>query len=67
MIFRDNFSYFSLKTYVVTSDLNRLDKTVQMRGHNICFYAQLTKIIPNYHQMLSLSSEIYMSVIFYGY
>ena len=30
-----------------------------MRGHNICFYAELTKIIPNYHQILPLikSSE----------
>ena len=23
-------------------------------GHNICFYAELTKIIPNYHQILLL-------------
>ena len=48
------FSYFSPKPYVVTPHLNRLDKTVQMRGHNICFYAELTKIIPNYHQILPL-------------
>ena len=27
-----------------------LDEIVQMRGHNICFPAELTKIIPNYHQ-----------------
>ena len=47
MITEDNFSYFSLKLYVVTPHLNRLDETVQMRGHNICFYAELTKIIPN--------------------
>ena len=31
-----------------------LVKTVQMRGHNIRFYAKLTKIIPNYHQILVL-------------
>ena len=37
MIIEDNFSYFSLKPYIVTPHLNRLDKTVQMRGHNICF------------------------------
>ena len=48
----DKFSYFSLKPYVVTPHLNRLE-TVQIRGHNICFYAELTKIIPNYHQILS--------------
>ena len=34
-----------------------------MRGHNICLYAELTKIIPNYHQILSLSlCEIYDSL-----
>ena len=59
MIIKGNFSYFSLKPYVVTPHLNRLDEAVQMRGHNICFYAELTKIIPNYHQTLPLiwSSE----------
>ena len=31
LIMQDNFSYFSLKPYVVTSHLNRLDETVQMR------------------------------------
>ena len=54
MIIEDNFSYFSLKPYVVTPNLNRLDETVQMRGHNIHFYAELAKIIPNYHQILLL-------------
>ena len=34
----------------MTPYLNRLDETVQIRGHNIWFYAGLTKIIPNYHQ-----------------
>ena len=32
---KDNFSYFSLKHYVVTPYLNCLDETVQMRGHSI--------------------------------
>ena len=32
---------------------------VQMRGHNIGFYAELTKIIHNYHPKLPL---IYSSV-----
>ena len=36
----DDFSYFSLKPYVVTSHLNCLIETVQMRGHNICFNAE---------------------------
>ena len=52
------FSYFSSKPYVVTPHLNRLVETVQMRGHNICFYAELTKVIPNYHQILLLSRAL---------
>ena len=48
------FSYFSSKPYVVTPHLNRLNETVQMKGHTICLYAELIKIIPNYHQILSL-------------
>ena len=43
-IMRNNVPYFSLKPYVVTRHLNRLVETVQMRGHNIGFYAKLTKI-----------------------
>ena len=30
------FSCFSLKSYVVIPHLNHLNKTVKMRGHNIC-------------------------------
>ena len=37
--------------------LNRLIETVQMRGHNICFDAELTKITPNYHQILLIYSS----------
>ena len=48
------FCYFSLKPYVVTPHLNRLVETVQIRGHNIGFSAELTKITPNYHQILPL-------------
>ena len=54
MIINDNFSYFSLKPYVMTPHLNPLKETVQMRGHNIHFYAELTKIIPICHQILPL-------------
>ena len=32
-VFDDNFCKFCVKIYVVTPHLNRLDKTVQMRGH----------------------------------
>ena len=42
------------KPYVVTPCLNHLITAVQMRGHNIWFYAELTKIFPNYHQILAL-------------
>ena len=38
-------SYFEL------SKLSKLFEAVQMRGHNIRFYAELTKIIPNYYQI----------------
>ena len=47
MIIEDNFSNFSLKQYVVTPHLNPPDKMVQIMGHNIGFYAELTKTIPN--------------------
>ena len=37
VIIRDNFCLFCFEPYVVTPYLNRLDETVQMRGHNIWF------------------------------
>ena len=37
VIIRDNFCYCCIKTYIVTPHLNRLNETVQMRGHNIWF------------------------------
>ena len=54
LVFDDNFVFLS-KSYDVTPHLNRLGETFQMRGHNIYFYAELTKIIPNYHQILPRS------------
>ena len=54
MIIQDNFSYFSIKPYLVTPHLNCFFKVVQMKGHNIWFSPELTKIIPDYHQMLLL-------------
>ena len=50
-------SYFSSNQYVVPPHLNCLVETVQMRGHNICFYAELTKIVLNYHQIYSFLSR----------
>ena len=37
VIIRDNFCSFCIKSYVVTPHLNRLDETVQMRGHKVWF------------------------------
>ena len=37
VIIRGNFCQFCTKAYVVTPQLNHLNKTVQMRGHNIWF------------------------------
>ena len=36
-----------------------LIEAVQMRDHNISFYTELTKIIPKYHQIRPLSSDLY--------
>ena len=49
--------------YVATPHLNHLVEMVLMRGHNIRFYAELTKTIPNYHQILALinSLDFYVS------
>ena len=52
MIAEGLFSYISFKPYVVTLHLNRLNETVQMRVHNIGFYAELRRIMPNYHHIL---------------
>ena len=54
MVMEGYFSYILLKPYIVTPHLHRLDETVQMRGLKVSFYAELTKIIPNYHQVPSL-------------
>ena len=63
LMITDTFSCFSLKTYIVIPHLNRLIETVQMRRYNMCFTAELTKVIPNYHQILPLiqSSARYIS------
>ena len=37
----DLFRYFSVKTYVVGTHLNRLIEVILMNTHNICFYGEL--------------------------
>ena len=45
-LFKDYFSYFSTKTYVVTPHKKRLGETVLMMGHKIGFYGEIWLIIP---------------------
>ena len=40
------FSYFSVKTYVVTPHYNRLGEMVLMMGHKVCFYREIWLLIP---------------------
>ena len=54
MITVGKFFLFLIEPYIVTPHLNRLDETVKMKGHNVCFYVEVTKIILNYHQILPL-------------
>ena len=42
----------------MTPHLNGLVETVQMRGNNIYLYAELTKIIPNYHKNFLLPRDL---------
>ena len=35
-----------MKTYVVTPHKNRLEETVLMMGHNLCFFGEICPIIP---------------------
>ena len=53
MIIEDNFSSFSMKPYAVPPHLNHLTETVQMRGHSICFCAEIKKNISTYHLLRS--------------
>ena len=52
MISQDNYSYFSVKPYVVIPHPNRLVGSYEGSQH--MFLTKLTKIIPNYHQVLPL-------------
>ena len=46
MYFKDNCSYFSMKTYVLNPNLNCLNEMVLIMDHNICFKGVIWKIIP---------------------
>ena len=65
MIIEGYFSYFSKKPYVMTPHLNCLIETFQMRSRNICFYAELTKHIPNYHHLLPFTPS-YLELCSFG-
>ena len=58
MIIKGYFFSFLIETIYYDPHLNCLIKTVQMRGHNICFYAELTKIIPNYHLIITFKLQL---------
>ena len=42
------FSHFSTKTYIATPQQNRLDETVLMIGHKICFKDKCGLLFLNY-------------------
>ena len=56
MIIKGFFFYISLARYVVTPHLNRPTETVHMTGSQRMFFfnSELTKINPNYQQILTL-------------
>ena len=58
MIIEGQFSYLTLKLYVVAPHLNRLIETVQMRGHDIWFQQEIRQIIPELHQIHILSRAL---------
>ena len=53
---RDNFPYFSIKTYIVTPHLNRLTEMVLMRGHNIRFVEKKEKLPSDYQMSMFMFS-----------
>ena len=52
IIFPISHPNYMLLPLIKTVSLSLIE-TVQMRGHNIWFYAELTKKFPNHHQILS--------------
>ena len=57
---KDNFRQFSLKTYVVDTHKNRLGEAILMSTHYICFYGEISKIIPKLspNTLLICSTEL---------
>ena len=49
-----------MKTYVVTTRWNRLNETVLMMGHKICFYLEIWLIIPKLFLLPLLTWNIAM-------
>ena len=45
MMIKDKFFLFLIENVCCDPYLNRLVETIQMMGHSICFYAEVTKII----------------------
>ena len=66
------FCKFSIKTYVAIPHLNRLDETVLMRGHNVCFMFYLGIIIRYLHYLelyhlannVSSGDDLYQEMIY---
>ena len=56
------FSFFSSKAYGMTPHLNCQIEMVQMRGHNICLYAEFTKLSLNTPSYLELSRSLLFPV-----
>ena len=59
VIIRDNVCQFCAKTYVGTPHLNRLDETVQMRGHPHMVSMRYKKLSLIYHQILLFPRALY--------
>ena len=60
---RDNFSYFSIKTYDVISHENYLREMVLIVGHNICY----GRLSPNYtfYPFLSGALQVFTYIFFF--
>ena len=64
VIIRDNFCYFYINIYVVTSHLNGQDETVHIRGHNIINQnEQILSLIINKYSLLSRALTQFLKTI----
>ena len=55
MIIQGKFSLYLIETICCDPSSEPFRRDVQMRGYNICLCAEMTKIIPNYHQCFLIS------------